>query len=78
MFTHLSRVRVVGFWFGIVALVGAAVATVDPGLLLRNLLLLTTVSVTPPAILWLVWRGTPPPTAAELLYIVRNTKGGRS
>jgi len=40
--------------------------------------LLLTLCLVPPAILLLVWRGAPPPTVGELLYVVNGPKDGRS
>ena len=83
MFQPISRARIIGLWFGAVALIGATVTMVDGGLPLDHLPLLLTLCLMPPTILLIVWRSAPPVTVAEVLYAVsavsavRNEKGGR-
>ena len=78
MLKEISRTRLVGFWFAVVALmIASAVATgVNVGISTAALLL--AMCLVPPAIMLLVWRGAPPPTVGELLYSVHNQKEGRS
>ena len=45
---------------------------------LSSIALLVAMSVVPPAIVLLVWRGAPPATAAEVLYAVDQSRDVRS
>ena len=75
MLKHLSRGRVVGAWFVMIAvtiiasLIFGAAAT--PG----TWALLCLIALMPPAISLVVWRDAPPPTVAELLYAARQEDG---
>lgn len=68
MFKHVSRGRVISVWFAAVAI--AFVASLLAGVAATPstwaLLLLT--SLVPPVISFVVWRGAPPLTVAELLH----------
>jgi hypothetical protein len=69
MLKAMSRSTAIGVWFAIVA-VAAAVATVVLGVVVTmgtGLLLLAACFV-PPAIMFIVWRGAPPVTIAEVLH----------
>ena len=78
MLKEISRTRLVGFWFGAVAVIIAGVVTTGVNIATSTAALLLAMCVVPPAIMLLVWRGTPPPTVGELLYSVHNQKEGRS
>ena len=78
MLKEIFRTRLAGCWF-------AAVAFVIASAVVRGL----TIGTSPaayvllmgpmlPAIVWLVWRGAPPPTVGELQYGVKTQKEGRS
>ena len=78
MFHGLSRSQVVGFWFAAAAVVIASMVVLGLKLTLSTSALLVTLSLMPPAILLLVWRGAPPPTVGEVLYAVHGQNEGRS
>jgi hypothetical protein len=70
--------QVVGVWLTAVAVLTAALITLDPKITISVASLLLTLAVGPPAVLLLVWRGAPPPTVAEVLHAVNVEKRGRS
>ncbi len=76
MLKHLSHTRLIAAWFALVTIatagsvVGGATATPS------TWVLLLLISLMAPAISMVVWRGAPPPTAAEVLHTVRE-QGGR-
>ena len=62
MLKEISRTRLVGFWFAVVAfLITSAVAT-GVNIDVSTTAFLLTICLVPPAIMLLVWRGAPPPT----------------
>ncbi len=69
---YLSRRRLIAMWFAAVAMMVAASLvggmTATPGTWTMLLL----ISLAPPALAFVVWRGAPPPTVAEVLYAVRQ------
>jgi hypothetical protein len=75
---RLSRAQWIGAWFATVAVVVACSVVVGVTLTLSSIVFLAAMSVVPPAIVLLVWRGAPPATAAEVLYAVDRSKDGRS
>ena len=78
MLKEISRTRLVGFWFAAVAVITASVVTSGVDVAVSTAALLLTLSLVPPAIMLLVFRGAPPPTVGELLYSVNTQKEGRS
>ena len=78
MLKGISRTRLVGFWFAAVAIIIAWVVATGVNIAISTAALLLAMSLVPPAIMLLVWRGAPPPTVGELLYSVHNQKEGRS
>ena len=78
MVKEISRTRLVGFWFALVAVVIAWVAATGVNVAISTAVLLLTMCLVPPAIMLLVWRGAPPPTIGELLYSMTEQKEGRS
>jgi hypothetical protein len=78
MLKAISRTRLVGFWFAAVAVIIASVVAMGVNVAVSTTVLLLTLSLVPPAIIWLVWRGAPPPTAREILYSTNTPKEGRS
>ena len=62
MLKEISRTRLVGFWFAVVAfLIASAVAT-GVNIDVSTTAVLLTMCLVPRAIMLLVWRGAPPPT----------------
>ena len=78
MLKGLSRNRLVGFWFAAVAVIIASVVAMGVNVAVSTTVLLLAMSLVPPAIMWLVWRGAPPPTAREILYSANTPKENRS
>ena len=78
MLKELSRNRLVGFWFAAVAVIIASVVAMGVNVSASTAVLLLTMSLVPPAIMWLVWRGAPPPTAREILFSANTPKENRS
>ena len=78
MLKAISRTRLVGFWFAAVAVIIASVVAMGVNVAVSTTVLLLTLSLVPPAIIWLVWRGAPPPTAREILYSTNTPKENRS
>ena len=78
MFKDISRARLVGFWFVAVAIITAWVVATGVNVTITTVAFLLAMSLVPPAITLLLWRGAPPPTVAELLYSVNKQKEGRS
>ena len=78
MLKEISRNRLVGFWFAAVAVIIASVVAMGVDVAASTTVLLLAMSLVPPAIMWLVWRGAPPPTAREILYSANTPKEGRS
>ena len=78
MLKGLSRNRLVGFWFAAVAVIIASVVAMGVDVAASTTVLLLAMSLVPPAIMWLVWRGAPPPTAREILYSANTPKENRS
>ena len=70
MVKGISRTRLVGAWCAAVIVIGAGGVVAGVPLTLGYAALLLTVCRVPPAIMLLVWGGTPPQTVAELLYTV--------
>ena len=61
MLKEISRTRLVGFWFAVVAVIIAWVVATGVNIAIGTAALLT-MCLVPPAIMLLVWRGAPPPT----------------
>ena len=78
MFHVLSRSRLVGFWLAAAAVAIASMVVLGLPLTFSTSALLLTLSLMPPAILLLIWRGAPPPTVGEVLYSVHGQNEGRS
>jgi hypothetical protein len=78
MLKNITRNRLVGLWFAAVAVVIASVVAMGVNVAVSTTAFLLTLSLVPPAILLLVWRGAPPPTVGEILYAANTPKGGRS
>jgi hypothetical protein len=78
MLKEISRNRLVGFWFAAVTVIIASVVAMGVNVAVSTTAFLLTLSLVPPAILLLVWRGAPPPTVGEILYAANTPKEGRS
>jgi hypothetical protein len=79
MLRNISRGQVAGLWIGAVILLGACATLVGAAVTVSNVELLMATGLVPPAVMWLVWRGAPPLTVAEVLHSVdRTSPKGRS
>ena len=78
MLKEISCNRLVGFWFAAVTVIIASVVAMGVNVAVSTTVFLLTLSLAPPAVLLLVWRGAPPPTVGEILYEANTSKGGRS
>jgi hypothetical protein len=65
-----SRGTIIGVWFTVLAVVAGAGAVGGVSITMGTRALLLVACLGPPAIMLMVWRGTPPPTVAELLHAI--------
>ena len=72
----ISRNRLVGFWFAAAAVIVASVVAMGVHVAVSTTALLLTLSVVPPGIMLVLWRGTAPPTVGEILYAANTPKDG--
>ena len=70
MLKDISRTRLVGAWCAAVLVIGACGVVLGMPITVGFAALLLVTCVVPPAVMLLVWGGTPPQTVAELLYSV--------
>jgi hypothetical protein len=77
MLKDITRNRLVGYWFGTVAVVIATVIAMGVNIGASTTALLLTLALVPPGIVVVLWRDGPPPTVGEILYAVNTRKEGR-
>jgi hypothetical protein len=65
--TALNRPRLIGAWFALVGLSGAAALSLGPIPTVTTVGMLFALAVTPPAIVMILWPGVQPLTAAEVI-----------
>lgn len=68
MLNSLTRTRVIQLWFVAVAVAIATVVAFGAAVTASTAVLLVAGSFVPPAILLIMWRDAPPPTAAEVIH----------
>jgi hypothetical protein len=68
MLNSLTRTRVIQLWFVAVAAAIAAGVAFGVAVTASTAVLLVAGSLVPPAILLVMWRDAPPPTAAEVIH----------
>jgi hypothetical protein len=78
MLKHISRNRLVAVWFAATVAAAASLVAIGANVAVSTTALLLAMSLVPPAIVWLVWRGAPPPTVGEILYATSTPKPGRA
>jgi hypothetical protein len=78
MLNAITRNRLVGFWFAAVAVIIGSVVAMGVNVGVSTTALLLTLSLVPPGIIFALWRGAPPPTVAEILYVANTREEGRS
>jgi hypothetical protein len=78
MLKAISRNRLLGFWFAAVAVIIASVVAMGVDVAVSTTALLLALSLVPPAIILLLWRGAAPPTARDIMYSANTSKKGRS
>jgi len=77
MLTGITRNRLVGFWFAAVAVVIASVVAMGVNVGVSTTALLLTLSLVPPGIIVVLWRGAAPQTVGEILHAANKGTGGR-
>jgi UPF0716 family protein affecting phage T7 exclusion len=78
MLNDITRNRLVGFWFAAVAVIIAVVVAMGMNVGVGTTALLLTLSLVPPGIILVLWRGAPSPTVAEILHTANSPTEGRS
>ena len=78
MLKDITRNRLVGFWFAAVAVIIASVWAMGVNVAVGTTALLLTLSLVPPGIRLVLWRGAPPPTVGEILHAANTLQEGRS
>ena len=78
MLKHITRNRLVGFWFAAIAVIVASVVAMGVNVGVSTTALLLTLSLVPPGIILALWRGALRPTVGEILYAANTRKEGRS
>jgi hypothetical protein len=72
MLTNVSRTQWIGAWVaGVVAMMAVGIAA-GASLTISAGELWLVAGIVPPAVMWLLWRGAPPLTVAEVLYTVNG------
>jgi hypothetical protein len=77
MLNDITRNRLVGFWFAAVAVIIAVVVAMGVNVAVSTTALLLTLSLVPPGIILVLWRGAPPQTVGEILYAPNQGREGR-
>jgi len=78
MLKNITRNRLVGLWFAAVAVIVATVVAMGVHVGVGTTVLLLTLSLVPPGIIFALWPGAPPPTIGEVLYPANTRTEGRS
>jgi hypothetical protein len=78
MLRHITRNRLVGFWFVALAVTIASIVVLGVNVSVSNTALLLALSMVPPGIILALWRGASPQTIAEVLYAANTRTHGRS
>jgi hypothetical protein len=68
MLKNLSRERVIVAWFVVVVIAFAGAVMAGAAATLSTWMLFLCLSLAPPALSLVIWRGAPPPTVAEILH----------
>jgi hypothetical protein len=74
MLTFLNRRTAIGFWLAIVASIAALGAWWGVPLSAGSASLMLIAGVVPSVMVLVVWRGAPPPTAAEILHAAEERR----
>ena len=75
MLNEISRKRAVGVWFAAVAAIIASLVAMGVTVSVSMTALVLTLSLLPPAVMFVLWRA-PPPTIAEILHTANMPKEG--
>ena len=78
MLEEICRNPLMGFWCAAGAVIIASVVAMGVNVAVSTTAVLLTLSLVPPAIMWLVWHRDSPPSVAEILYSANSPKEGRS
>jgi hypothetical protein len=68
MLKDITRSNVLQIWFAAIVLLVLAGAALGINLTIGTRALLLILSVVPPGVLLVLWRGVQPPTASDVLY----------
>ena len=74
MVKSVSRVQWAGGWLATIVVMFACSIVLGGPTTANATALWLFACLAPPTVMMLVWRGAPPPTVAEVLYAVNNTK----
>jgi len=78
MLKDITRNRLVGLWFAAVAVIIGFVVAMGAKVGVTTTALLLTLSLVPPGIVLVLWRGAAPATVREILFAPNPPKEGRS
>jgi hypothetical protein len=65
---NMTRARLIQIWFAAVAVIVVAGVTFGSAVTVGTGIMLSALSLVPPAIIWKLWPGVQSPTAAEVLH----------
>jgi len=77
MLNDITRNRLVALWFAAVAVVIVFVVAMGVNIGVSTSALLLTLSLVPPGIILVLWRGVPSQTVGEILYGANRGTEGR-
>jgi len=77
MFNEISRTRLISVWFATAALISASILAMGVNVAAGTTAILAAMSLVPPAIMLILWRGAPPQTARDIMYSASSPKEGR-
>ncbi|MGE0448851.1 MAG: hypothetical protein AB7Q29_04635 [Vicinamibacterales bacterium] len=78
MLNSITRNRLVGFWFGAVALIIGSVLATGVNVAVSTTAFLLALSLVPPGIVMALWSGGSSPTVGEILYATNARTDSRS
>ena len=67
---RISRGTAIGVWFAVIGAIAVGAAMLGVAVSVGTVALLLAACLVPPAVMFMVWRGAPPVTIAELLHDV--------
>jgi hypothetical protein len=67
MLKNITRAKLILAWFGVVALMIAAIVVFGVSMTLATGVLLVALCLVPPGIILMLWPGVPPPSVGDVL-----------